>query len=88
VLNGKIYYKIGDKMTDEIHYGYRTIWAYFHETFINKSVSHEEFSKQFYQKLIIAQLSCVKLVNNFKLIVGVSGTLKKLNTRKKEILED
>lgn len=30
LLNGRIYYKQGDGLSDKIHYGYRTIWAYFH----------------------------------------------------------
>ncbi len=29
-INQKIYYKEGDGESDKIHYGYRTIWAYFH----------------------------------------------------------
>jgi hypothetical protein len=39
LLDGKIYYKEGDGLSDKIHYGYRTIFAYYHEYYINKSVS-------------------------------------------------
>ena len=30
VLNGKIYYKEGDGLSDKIHFGYRTIFSYYH----------------------------------------------------------
>jgi hypothetical protein len=30
VVDGKIFYKEGDGLSDKIHYGYRTIWAYYH----------------------------------------------------------
>ncbi len=33
--DGKIFYKSGDSITDKIHYGYRTIFSYYHEQFIN-----------------------------------------------------
>ncbi len=32
---GKILYKSGDSLTDKIHYGYRTIFSYYHEKHIN-----------------------------------------------------
>jgi hypothetical protein len=30
LLDGKIFYKSGDSLTDKIHYGYRTIFNYYH----------------------------------------------------------
>lgn len=30
VIKDKIYYKEGDGLSDKIHYGYRTIFAYYH----------------------------------------------------------
>jgi hypothetical protein len=39
LLSGKIFYKEGDGLSDKVHYGYRTIFAYYHEHYINKSVS-------------------------------------------------
>ncbi len=29
-INGKIYYKEGDGLSDKVRYGYRTIYSYFH----------------------------------------------------------
>lgn len=37
--NGRIFYKAGDSLTDKIHYGYRTIFSYYHEYYINKSIT-------------------------------------------------
>jgi hypothetical protein len=39
LVDGKIYYKEGDGLSDKIHYGYRTIWAYYHEYYKNQRVS-------------------------------------------------
>jgi hypothetical protein len=75
VQNGKIYYKEGDGLSDKIHYGYRTIWAYFHENRINNKVSVNDLSKQLFNNLIVAGFSYSKLSCYFSSILGVTGTL-------------
>ena len=61
LVNGKIFYKQGDGLSDKIHYGYRTIWAYYHEDYVNKQVSAIELNKQIVINLIIAAFSYSKL---------------------------
>ena len=56
-INQKIYYKDGDTESDKIHYGYRTIWSYFHECRNNKKVSETNLSKQIFINLIAAAFS-------------------------------
>jgi len=75
VSNGKIYYKEGDGLSDKIHYGYRTIWAYFHEHYVNKKVSVNELTKQMVINPAVAAFSYSKLPEYFNSILGVTGTL-------------
>lgn len=39
LIDGKIFYKSGDSLTDKVHYGYRTIFSYYHEHFISKRIN-------------------------------------------------
>ena len=86
VQNGRIYYKEGDGLSDKIHYGYRTIWAYFHENRINNKVSINDLSKQLFNNLIVAGFSYSKLPFYFQSILGVTGTLESMSDGQKEIL--
>jgi hypothetical protein len=74
-INQKIYYKEGDGESDKIHFGYRTIWAYFHECRNNKKVSESNLSKQIFINLIVAAFSYSELPSYFSSILGVTGTL-------------
>lgn len=86
VQNGKIYYKEADGISDEIHYGYRTIWAYFHESKINKKVSVNDLSSKLLNNLIVAGFSYSKLPFYFRSILGVTGTLEFMSDGQNEIL--
>ncbi len=39
LIDGRIFYKSGDSLTDKIHYGYRTIFSYYHEYKINNRIN-------------------------------------------------
>ncbi len=85
--NERIYYKEGDGQSDKIHYGYRTIWAYFHECRINKKVSEANLSKQLFINLIVAGFSYSELPSYFSSILGVTGTLTCMSNPQRQILK-
>jgi hypothetical protein len=73
--NQKIYYQEGDGESDKVHYGYKTIWAYFHECRINKKINEANLSEQLFINLIVAGFSYSELPSYFSSILGVTGTL-------------
>ncbi len=75
LIEGKIFYKSGDSLTDKIHYGYRTIFSYYHEYKINKRINLNHFEDQQIINLIVASFSYSKLPEYFTSILGVTGTL-------------
>lgn len=85
---GRIFYKEGDGLSDKIHYGYRTIWAYYHEHYLNNSISAYQISEHIYIKLVIASFSYAKLPSYFKSILGVTGTLEAMSQPQKDILKN
>ena len=75
LIDGKIYYKEGDGLSNKIHYGYRTIFSYYHEHYINKQVSFPELKNQIAINLVAASFSYDRLPGYFNSILGVTGTL-------------
>lgn len=88
VINEKIFYKEGDGLSDKIHYGYRTMWAYYHEFYKTKRVKKNELINQSVLNLVIANFSYSKLPDYFHTILGVSGTLESMSYGLKEILNN
>lgn len=75
LIEGQIYYKSGDSLTNKIHYGYRTVFNYYHEFYVNKRITENQFKKQISINLIIASFSYTMLPSYFSSILGVTGTL-------------
>lgn len=88
LIDGEIYYKTGDSLTNKIHYGYRTVFNYYHEFYINKRISKDQFEKHVSINLIIASFSYSKLPSYFSSILGVTGTLDCMSDKQKKILTD
>ena len=89
VMNGKIYYKEGDGLSDKIHYGYRTIFAYYHQYHINKKITDvNQLERQAMVNLAAAAFSYAKLPGYFKSILGVTGTLQSMSDGQKRILDE
>ncbi len=87
-MNGKIFYKQGDGLSDKIHYGYRTIFAYYHQYYINKKIKDiNELQKQAIINLAAAAFSYAQLPGYFKSILGVTGTLQSMSDGQKQILK-
>ena len=40
VQNNKIFYHEGDGLSDKVHYGYKTIFAYYYEYHIGKNIDY------------------------------------------------
>jgi hypothetical protein len=88
VIDDKIFYKEGDGLSALIHHGYRTIFAYYHEHFVNQEISYESFRKMISMNLIIAHFSYSRLPTYFDSILGVTGTLQHISKGQKRIMED
>lgn len=84
LIDGKIFYQSGDSLTDKIHYGYRTIFSYYHEYYISKRIqSYHHLEKQKIINLIIASFSYSMLPSYFSSILGVTGTLNCMSLKQK-----
>jgi hypothetical protein len=88
VVNNRIFYREGDGLSDKVHFGYKTIFAYYFEHHIGKNIDYIEFNKQVFINLIIASFSYSKLPHMFDSILGVTGTLEAMSDSQIEILEN
>ncbi|ETO07585.1 hypothetical protein RFI_29807, partial [Reticulomyxa filosa] len=79
VSNDKIGYKEQDTICYNVRYGYKTLFAYYHEHEQNK-ISDESFINNIFMSFqIVPKYFCC--------IMGVSGTLKTLSVPEQEIVE-
>lgn len=75
LIDGVIYYKEGDGLSDKIRYGYRTLFSYLHEYEINKQINLSDLTPHIAIYLAAASFSYSRLPNYFESIIGVTGTL-------------
>jgi hypothetical protein len=75
VIDGSIYYKEEDGLSNKVNFGYRTVFSYFHEYDITKRVNLIELKKHAVAQLRVAAFSYACLPHSFETILGVSGTL-------------
>lgn len=75
LINGKIYYKEGDGLSDKIRYGYRTLFSYLHEYEINKQINLSDITPHIAIYFAVASFSYSLLPTYFESILGVTGTL-------------
>lgn len=87
VINNKIYYREGDGLSDKVHYGYKTIFAYYYEHTVTKLINFSEMDNQIFLNLIVASFSYSKLPQFFQSILGVTGTLDSMSNGQIDILE-
>ena len=88
VHNDKIVYKDQDGISDQISYGFKTIFAYMYEHFQKKQISETSMEKALELNLIIAEFSYALLPKYFRSILGVTGTLEDMSEFKKSQLKN
>ncbi|ETO33241.1 hypothetical protein RFI_03866 [Reticulomyxa filosa] len=86
VSNDKIGYKEQDDISYNIRYGYKTLFAYYHEHEQNK-ISNSSFKNNIHLTLRIVNFSYVAVPEHFYRIMGVSGTLETLSSSEQEAVE-
>ncbi|ETO08110.1 hypothetical protein RFI_29276 [Reticulomyxa filosa] len=86
VSNDKIGYKEQDGISYNIRYGYKTLFAYYHEHEQNK-ISDDSFKKNIFLSFQIGSFSYVTVPEHFYSIMGVSGTLETLSASEKGVME-
>ncbi|ETO30348.1 hypothetical protein RFI_06774, partial [Reticulomyxa filosa] len=86
VSNDKIGYKEQDSISYNIRYGYKTLFAYYHENAQNK-ISAESLKNNIFLSFQIGNFSYANVPKSFYRIMGVSGTLKTLSKSEQEVVE-
>ncbi|ETO36876.1 hypothetical protein RFI_00186, partial [Reticulomyxa filosa] len=86
VGNDKIGYKEQDGISYNIRYGYKTLFAYYHENAQNK-ISDESLKNNIFLSFQIGNFSYAEVPKNFYRIMGVSGTLETLSAPEQEVVE-
>ncbi|ETO03803.1 hypothetical protein RFI_33599, partial [Reticulomyxa filosa] len=86
VSNDRIGYKEQDGISYNIRYGYKTLFAYYHEHAQNK-ISNESLKNNTFLSFQIGTFSYAEVPQNFYRIMGVSGTLKTLSVPEQEVVE-
>ncbi|ETO12035.1 hypothetical protein RFI_25340 [Reticulomyxa filosa] len=86
VSNDKIGYKEQDSICYNIRYGYKTLFAYYHEHEQNK-ISKESLEKNKFLSFQIGSFSYAEVPKGFSCIMGVSGTLKTLSPPEQTVVE-
>ncbi|ETO10976.1 hypothetical protein RFI_26400 [Reticulomyxa filosa] len=86
VSNDKIGYKEQDSICYNVRYGYKTLFAYYHEHAQNK-ISNESFKNNICISFRIGNFSYAEVPKSFCCIMGVSGTLKTLSAAEQEVVE-
>ncbi|ETN99270.1 hypothetical protein RFI_38211, partial [Reticulomyxa filosa] len=86
VNNDKIGYKEQDSICYNIRYGYKTLFAYYHEH-KQKKISDESFKSNISLSFRIGNFSYAEVPKTFCCIMGVSGTLDTLSEPEQEVIE-
>ena len=76
--DGKIQYKVGDKYTDKMIVGYKTLFAAYHECEENELVSEQELEKLMCFNFNCGSFSYAAIPSMYAHVLGVTGTLKHL----------
>ncbi|ETO06880.1 hypothetical protein RFI_30511 [Reticulomyxa filosa] len=87
VSNDKIGYKEQDSICYNVRYGYKTLFAYYHEH-EEKRISTESFKNNICLSFQIGNFSYAEVPKNFSYIMGVSGTLKTLSESEQKVIEN
>ncbi|ETO01529.1 hypothetical protein RFI_35911, partial [Reticulomyxa filosa] len=74
-----------DSICYNVRYGYKTLFAYYHEH-AQKKISDESFKSNQFISFQIGNFSYVEVPKNFCCIMGVSGTLKTLSAPEQEVV--
>ncbi|KAL4508491.1 hypothetical protein ABPG72_003795 [Tetrahymena utriculariae] len=78
VINDKIAYKEQNSISFEVTYGYKTLFAYFHE-YEQGRVSLKSLEENCFIGIRCGSFSYAEIPLRFEFIVGVSGTIKTLS---------
>jgi hypothetical protein len=87
VLNDKIGYKEQDSMTFNMVYGYKTLFAYYHENSLGK-ISEASLRENISIVVNCGNFSYAEIPHKFLHIMGVTGTLRTLSTPEKNIVQN
>ncbi|ETN98239.1 hypothetical protein RFI_39271, partial [Reticulomyxa filosa] len=86
VSNDKIGYKEQDSIYYNVRYGYKTLFAYYHEH-EQRKISNESFKNNISLSFRIGNFSYAEVPKTFCCIMGVSGTLNTLSAPEQEVIE-
>jgi hypothetical protein len=86
VQNDKIVYVVGESIVDNVVRGYDTVWAYYHENG-KGNISTNSLEENVGILINCGTFSYAEIPHDFAYIGGVTGTLKTLAKKEKEILE-
>eukprot|EP00052_Salpingoeca_macrocollata_P025734 m.234579 g.234579 ORF g.234579 m.234579 type:complete len:2885 (+) comp22475_c0_seq2:54-8708(+) len=84
--NGRIGYKEQDTVSTRVRYGYKTLFAYYHEHELN-NISDQILAENTYISLNCGHFSYAETPFNFCRMVGVSGTLRDLTSNELAVIE-
>jgi len=87
VLNDKIGYKEQDGVSFNIAYGYKTMFAYYHEH-EKGNVSEPSLLENIAIGINCGEFSYAEIPHEFQGIMGVTGTLKTLSEPEKDIVQN
>jgi hypothetical protein len=86
VAKDKIAYKSQDVLSFKIGYGYKTLFAYYHEC-ENGKISKESLANYISMQVNCGRFSYAEIPHRFQAIMGVTGTLKTLSNAEKGIIQ-
>ncbi|EAR87661.2 helicase carboxy-terminal domain protein (macronuclear) [Tetrahymena thermophila SB210] len=86
VLNDRICYKEQDRVSFDINYGYKTLFAYFYEQ-EKGQISLKSLQENTFILLRCGSFSYSEIPFQFENIIGVTGTLETLNDFEKNIVQ-
>ena len=87
IQDDKIGYKEQDGISFDVVYGYKTMFAYFHEHDLNK-ISQSSLEENIFIAIKCGSFSYAEIPECFQFIMGVTGTLKTLSKSERHIVED
>ncbi|MEM7361850.1 MAG: hypothetical protein AAF335_02450 [Bacteroidota bacterium] len=80
VYQGQIGYKDGDKICVNLQHGYETMWAYFHEyNKENSQIDPDRLKESTAFQVSYGSYSLTAYLQQYSLLLGVTGTLKELS---------
>ena len=86
VKDGRIGYYENDSISFDISYGFKTVFAYYHEHELKK-ISRDVLERNVSIQINCGNFSIAEIPFEFKNIMGVTGTLLTLSPIEKEIIE-